>query len=53
MHDPETYDCPSEFRPERFIKDGKLDPSVRDPVGFIFGFGRRRVLPGPSSVDPP
>ncbi|KAI0763639.1 cytochrome P450 [Trametes elegans] len=50
MHDPETYDCPSEFRPERFIKDGKLDPTVRDPVAFIFGFGRRRVLLGPSAT---
>ncbi|KAI0763645.1 cytochrome P450 [Trametes elegans] len=52
LHAPETYDCPSEFRPERFIKDGKLDLTVRDPVAFIFGFGRRRVLLGPSATFP-
>ncbi|EIW59176.1 CyP450 monooxygenase [Trametes versicolor FP-101664 SS1] len=45
MHDPEAYDDPDEFRPERFIRDGKLDPTVRDPNAFIFGFGRR-ICPG-------
>lgn len=43
MHDPEAYEDPLEFRPERFIKDGKLDPSVRDPTNYMFGFGRRHV----------
>ena len=41
MHDPEAYEEPFEFRPERFIRDGKLDPSVRDPVDYVFGYGRR------------
>ena len=41
MHDPEEYEDPDEFRPERFIRDGKLDPNVRDPLAFVFGFGRR------------
>ena len=41
MHDPEVYPDPDVFRPERFICDGKLDLSVRDPSKFVFGFGRR------------
>ncbi|PIL29427.1 cytochrome P450 [Ganoderma sinense ZZ0214-1] len=45
MHDPEAYEDPDVFRPERFIRDGRLDPSVRDPAAFIFGYGRR-ICPG-------
>ncbi|KAI8994152.1 cytochrome P450 [Trametes punicea] len=45
LHDPEAYDDPYEFRPERFMKDGKLDLIVRDPATFMFGFGRR-ICPG-------
>ncbi|KAI0373885.1 CyP450 monooxygenase [Pilatotrama ljubarskyi] len=44
LHDPEAYNDPDVFRPERFIRDGKLDHTVRDPVSFAFGFGRRKVL---------
>ena len=43
MHDPEVYPNPDEFRPERFIRDGKIDPSIRDPAAFVFGSGRRCV----------
>ncbi|KAI8994150.1 cytochrome P450 [Trametes punicea] len=43
-HDPEAYDNPHEFMPERFIHDGKLDPTVRDPSAHVFGYGRRRVV---------
>lgn len=32
---------PHTFNPDRFIKDGKLDPSFQDPCDQIFGFGRR------------
>ncbi|EJF61732.1 cytochrome P450 [Dichomitus squalens LYAD-421 SS1] len=47
MHDPEVYEDPDVFRPERFIRNGKLDPTVHDPTAFIFGFGRRHIsLPG-------
>ncbi|OSD07365.1 CyP450 monooxygenase [Trametes coccinea BRFM310] len=45
LHDPEVYDQPEEFRPERFIKDGKLDSDVKDPEAIAFGFGRR-ICPG-------
>ncbi|KAI0641999.1 CyP450 monooxygenase [Trametes meyenii] len=45
LHDPEVWDHPDEFRPERFLRDGKLDASVRDPETLMFGFGRR-ICPG-------
>ncbi|KAI0763605.1 CyP450 monooxygenase [Trametes elegans] len=41
MHDPDVWDQPDEFRPERFIKDGQLDPTDLDPISIVFGFGRR------------
>ncbi|KAH9911824.1 O-methylsterigmatocystin oxidoreductase [Epithele typhae] len=45
MHDPNTYHEPASFVPERFLRDGKLDPEVRNPTDFVFGFGRR-ICPG-------
>ena len=42
MHDPNVYEDPDVFQPERFIRNGKLDFSIApDPAKFIFGFGRR------------
>lgn len=42
LQDPKTYDSPAEFRPERFLRDGKLDcPADKDPARILFGFGRR------------
>ncbi|KAJ6553619.1 cytochrome P450 [Mycena vulgaris] len=41
LHDESVYPEPHTFKPERFLLDGKLNPSVRDPVDIIFGFGRR------------
>ena len=41
MHDPQVYKEPHEFNPDRFIRDGKIDPDIRDPFQFAFGFGRR------------
>ncbi|KAI0642510.1 CyP450 monooxygenase [Trametes meyenii] len=43
--DERWYQDPHEFRPERFLKDGKLNPDVLDPAQFVFGYGRR-VCPG-------
>ena len=45
FHDPVVYPEPYRFNPERFLKDGKLDPSVKDPEDRVFG-SARRVCPG-------
>ena len=45
FYDPSVYPEPHVFNPERFLKDGKLDRSVRDPEDRVFGSGRR-VCPG-------
>ncbi|KAI0326116.1 cytochrome P450 [Cubamyces sp. BRFM 1775] len=45
LHDPERFPEPDAFRPERFLKDGKLDPNAVDPVTLIFGYGRRNSKP--------
>ena len=34
-----------EFQPERYLKDGQLNPDVRDPDCAAFGYGRRSVEP--------
>ncbi|KAH6917898.1 cytochrome P450 98A3 [Coprinopsis sp. MPI-PUGE-AT-0042] len=45
MHDPEIFDEPFKFKPERYMKDGRLNPTVLDPEAATFGFGRR-ICPG-------
>ena len=45
MHDPDTFERPDDFLPERYLKDGKIDPSVPDGDLASFGFGRR-ICPG-------
>ncbi|THU99416.1 cytochrome P450 [Dendrothele bispora CBS 962.96] len=44
LHDPTMYPDPERFYPERFLKEGKLDPKIRDPDA-AFGYGRR-ICPG-------
>jgi cytochrome P450 len=41
MHDPDIFDHPFEFIPERYIQNGKIDPTVPDPDIAAFGHGRR------------
>ena len=41
LHDSEVYPEPERFLPERFVKDGKLNPDIMDPATVAFGFGRR------------
>ncbi|EIW59175.1 cytochrome P450 [Trametes versicolor FP-101664 SS1] len=43
LHDPEVFEDPEEFRPERFLRDDELDDTARDPYAFAFGYGRRQV----------
>ena len=51
MHDPDIYEDPEAFRPERFIRNGKLDFSTSpDPAKFVFGFGRRYGAGGLNSI---
>ncbi|KAI0800105.1 cytochrome P450 [Fomes fomentarius] len=45
VRDPKVYPDPETFNPERFLKDGKLDPNVQNPSNIVFGFGRR-ICPG-------
>jgi Cytochrome P450 len=41
LHDENIYKDPQTFNPERFLKDGELDPEIMSPELAVFGFGRR------------
>lgn len=41
FYDESTYPMPYTYDPERYLKDGQLDPSVKDPEERVFGSGRR------------
>lgn len=43
MHDPKVFEDPMEFKPERYLKDGKLNSDLLDPMDVAFGYGRRFV----------
>lgn len=43
LHNPDDYPEPERFNPDRFIRDGKMNPDVRNPLSVAFGFGRRSV----------
>ena len=44
LHNEADYPDPTSFNPERYLKNGQLDPSVRDPELMAFGFGRRYLF---------
>ncbi|KAF9646067.1 cytochrome P450 [Thelephora ganbajun] len=44
-YDGTVYPAPHTYDPERFLKDGKLDRSIKDPEDMVFGTGRR-ICPG-------
>ena len=44
LNDKRDYPEPHKFKPERFLKNGKLDSSVREPMSIAFGLGRRWAL---------
>ena len=39
--DPNIYPDPETFNPDRFLKDGKINPLVFNPEDRVFGAGRR------------
>jgi len=46
LNNEADYPDPSSFNPERYLKNGQLDPNIRDPELMAFGFGRRQVVLG-------
>lgn len=53
MHDSNAFVDSFKYRPERYLRDGRLDSTVRDPAAAVFGFGRRRVVVVVSLVPEP
>ena len=41
FRDPSIYPDPETFNPDRFLKDGKINPLVFNPEDRLFGAGRR------------
>lgn len=45
LRDETVFSEPGEFKPSRFLKDGQIDPRLKDYFMTAFGFGRR-ICPG-------
>ena len=41
FHDESVYPDPHTFNPDRFLKDGQINPEVKNPEQIAFGYGRR------------
>ena len=52
LHDENDYPDPESFKPERYLKNGLPDMTVRDPATIVFGFGRRWVSAPSSDLRP-
>ena len=37
LHNEKEYPDPLAFKPERFLKDGKINPEVQSPMHIAFG----------------
>ena len=44
FRDESAYPDAHTFNPGRFLKDGQINPDVRDPEQVVFGWGRRYVF---------
>jgi len=49
LHDPGSFIDPIEYKPERYLKDGILNPDM-NTNSAVFGFGRR-ICPGRHLAD--
>ena len=45
LNDPKVFNNPLKYQPERYLKDGKLNPDVMVLDSVVFGYGRRWVHP--------
>ena len=41
FRDPDIYPDPEAFNPDRFLKDGEINPLIFNPEDRVFGSGRR------------
>ena len=41
LRNESVYPDPHTFNPGRFLKDGQINPDVKDPEQTAFGYGRR------------
>ena len=41
FRDESVYPDAHTFNPGRFLKDGQINPDVKDPEQMVFGWGRR------------
>jgi cytochrome P450 len=41
FHDESVYPDAHTFNPDRFLKDGQINPDVKDPEQMLFGYSRR------------
>jgi cytochrome P450 len=41
FRDESAYPDALVFNPDRFLKDGQINPDVKDPEQLVFGHGRR------------